>query len=59
MIVTIKEWDGLTISAKLNENASCEEVIIAALDIISRIYSQTAVIAAYENVDPDGMCVRN
>ena len=59
MIVTIKEWDGLTISAKLKENATCEEVIIAALDIISRIYSQAEVICAYENVDPDGMCVRN
>ena len=59
MIVTIKEWDGLTISAKLKENAACEEVIIAALDIISRIYSQAEVISAYENVDPDGMCVRN
>lgn len=59
MIVTIKEWDGLTISAKLRENATCEEVIIAALDIISRIYSQWDVIRAYENIDPDGMCVRD
>ena len=58
MIVTIKEWDGLTITAKLRENATCEEVIIAALDVISRIYSQDQVIDAYENVDPDGMCVR-
>ena len=58
MIVTIKEWDGLTITAKLRENATCEEVIIAALDIISRIYSQDQVIMAYENIDPDGMCVK-
>lgn len=59
MKITIEEWDGLTITAKLRENALCEEVIIAALDVISRIYGQEIVIGAYENVDPDGMCIRD
>lgn len=59
MELTVKEWDGLTITAKLRDNATCEEVLIAALDVISRVYGQEAVINAYENVDPDGMCVRN
>lgn len=53
MKIIVKEWDGLTISAKLRENATCEEVIRAALDIISRVYGQETVINAYENVNPD------
>ena len=59
MELTLKEWDGLTITAKLRDNATCEELIIAALDVISRVYGQETAINAYENVDPDGMCVRN
>lgn len=59
MELTVKEWDGLTITAKLRDNATCEELIIAALDVISRVYGQETVINAYENVDPDGMCVRD
>lgn len=51
MIVTIKEWDGLTITAKLRDNATCEEVLAAALDILSRIYSEDQVIQAYERVE--------
>ena len=59
MELTLKEWDGLTITAKLRDNATCEEVLIAAFDVISRAYGQENVINAYENVDPDGMRVRN
>ena len=59
MELTLKEWDGLTITAMLKDNATCEEVLIAAFDVISRVYGQENVINAYENVDPDGMCVRN
>lgn len=59
MKISIEECDNLTITAKVRENATCEEVIIAALDVISRVYGQETVINAYENVDPDGMCVRN
>ena len=59
MELTVKEWDGLTITAKLKDNATCEEVLIAALDVISRVYGQETVINAYENVAPDGMCVRD
>jgi hypothetical protein len=59
MKISIEECDNLTITAKVRENATCEEVLIAALDVISRVYGQETVIDAYENVDPDGMCVRN
>lgn len=59
MKISIEEYDNLTITAKVRENATCEEVLIAALDVISRVYGQETVIDAYENVDPDGMCVRN
>ena len=59
MKISIEECDNLTITAKVRENATCEEVIIAALDVISRVYGQETVINAYENVDPDGMCVRD
>lgn len=59
MKISIEECDNLTITAKVRENATCEEVLIAALDVISRVYGQETVINAYENVDPDGMCVRN
>lgn len=59
MKISIEECDNLTITAKVRENATCEEVIIAALDVISRVYGQETVIDAYKNVDPDGMCVRN
>lgn len=59
MKISIEECDNLTITAKVRENATCEEVMIAALDVISRVYGQETVISAYENVDPDGMCIRN
>ena len=59
MKISIEECDNLTITAKVRENATCEEVLIAAFDVISRVYGQENVINAYENVDPDGMCVRN
>lgn len=59
MKISIEECDNLTITAKVRENATCEEVLIAALDVISRVYGQETVINAYENVDPDGMCVKD
>lgn len=59
MKISIEECDNLTITAKVRENATCEEVLIAALDVISRVYGQETVINAYENIDPDGMCVKD
>lgn len=59
MKISIEECDNLTITAKVRENATCEEVIIAALDVISRVYGQETVIDAYENVNPDGMCIKD
>lgn len=53
MKISIEECDNLTITAKVRENATCEEVLLAALDVISRVYGQETVINAYENVDPD------
>ena len=59
MKISIEECDNLTITAKVRDNATCEEVIIAALDVISRVYGQETVINAYENVDPDGMRIKD
>jgi len=37
---------------------SCEELLLAAYDIIGRIYSDKAVVKAYYRTDPDGMTER-
>lgn len=57
MELILKERNGFTITALIRDDAACEEVIIAALDVMSRAYSQKSVINAYENVDPDTMCI--
>lgn len=57
MKIIIEERGTITVTATINDNASCEETIVAALDVISRIYTQAQVVEAYKNVDPDGMCI--
>ncbi|MBQ8461624.1 MAG: hypothetical protein IJ543_04315 [Bacteroidales bacterium] len=57
MVISIKQ-NNLTVSVNLDENSfenkvTCEEVLIAAYDIISRIYSDKSVVQAYYNTDPD------
>ena len=58
MEISIREGDYLTVTASVRDDAACEDAMVAALDILSRVYGQQAVIRAYGNVDPDGMCIR-
>ena len=38
---------------------TAEDVLIAAYDAISRVFSQEAVIRAYHRTDPDTMALRD
>ena len=61
MQIIIKEGD-LTITREITPIAgrvSAESAMIAAYDIISRIFSQEAVIRAYHATDPDIMGLRD
>lgn len=53
----------MTISIELPEDEestpTCEEVIIAFLDITSRIFSEEQVTKAYYKVDPDTFSLRD
>ena len=62
MTISIKQGN-LTVAVDLEENdfdksVSCEELMLAAFDIIGRVFSQTAVIKAYYRLDPDTMDFR-
>ena len=62
MIISLKQ-DNLTVAVELEENSlnkavSCEEVLIAAYDIISRVFSEETVVKAYYRTDPDTMTLR-
>ena len=62
MTISIKE-DNLTVAVELEENdfdksVSCEEAMIAALDVLSRIFPEESVIRAYYRIDPDGLGLR-
>ena len=60
MQIIIKEGD-LTVTREITPIAgrvSAESAMIAAYDIISRIFSQEAVIRAYHATDPDIMGLR-
>lgn len=54
--------ENLTISKELKEDdfttPTCEELLLAAAVIISLIFSDEAVVAAWDKVDPDGHCIR-
>ena len=62
MEIIIKE-DNLTVSHKLEpewpNEVSPAEAMIAAYDVLSRIFGQKAVIDAYYRTDPDTMAVRD
>ena len=63
MLISIKQ-DHLTVAVELEEDGfeksvSCEEVMLAAYDIIGRVYSDKAVVKAYFRTDPDRMTERN
>jgi len=62
MIISVKQGN-ITVAAELEEDdfeksVSCEELMLAAFDIISRIFSDKAVIKAYYRLDPDTMDFR-
>ena len=62
MEIIIKE-DNLTVSHKLEpewpNEVSPTEAMIAAYDVLSRIFGQKAIIDAYYRTDPDTMAVRD
>lgn len=62
MEIIVKE-DSLTVSHKLeaewpNEIAP-EQAMLAAYDVLGRVFGQRAVINAYYRTDPDSMVVRD
>jgi hypothetical protein len=60
MQISIIEGD-LTIIKEIIPQAGilpAEASMLAAYDVLSRIFGQTSVIRAYENTDPDTMDVR-
>lgn len=58
MELIIKEGD-ITYIKSLDRYASPEEMLIGAYELISKVYSQQAVIEAYYRTDPDTMGMRN
>lgn len=58
MGLIIKEGD-ITYIKSLDRYASPEEMLIGAYELISKVYSQQAVIEAYYRTDPDTMGIRN
>lgn len=62
MQLSLKERN-MTITMDLtpegDNNITAEDVLIAAYDAISRIFSQEAVIRAYHRTDPDTMALRD
>ena len=61
MDISIKE-ENLTVSVNIPEeegkDVTCEQVMLAAFDAISRVFSDKQVIKAYYAVDPDTMALR-
>jgi hypothetical protein len=58
MELIIKEGD-ITYIKSLDRYATPEEMLIGAYELISKVYSQQAVIEAYYRTDPDTMGIRN
>ena len=61
MQLSLKEQN-MTITMDLtpegDHDITAEDVLIAAYDAISRVFSQEAVIRAYHRTDPDTMALR-
>ena len=60
MQISITEGE-LTITREITPQEGilpAESAMIAAYDVLSRVFSQAGVIRAYENTDPDTMDVR-
>ena len=63
MIISIKQ-ENLTVAVELEEDGyeksvSCEELLLAAYDAISRIFTQKALVKAYYNTNPDTIDLRD
>ena len=62
MQLSLKE-DNMTITMDLtpegDNDITAEDVLIAAYDVISKVFSQEAVIRAYYRTDPDTMALRD
>ena len=63
MTLSIKQ-DNLTVVVELEEDGfektvSCEELLLASYNAICRIFSQTALVRAYYNTDPDTIAIRD
>ena len=62
MQLSLKEQN-MTITMDLthegDNDITAEDVLIAAYDAISRVFSQEAVIRAYHRTDPDTMALRD
>ena len=58
MEIIIKEGS-LSFFKVLKDDASAEEMLIGAYELISKVYSQQAGIEAYYRTDPDTMGIRN
>ena len=62
MQLSLKEQN-MTITMDLtpegDNDITAEDVLIAAYDAISRIFSQEAVIRTYHRTDPDTMALRD
>ena len=62
MTISIKE-DNLTVAVELEENdfdksVSCEDAMIAAFDVLGRIFPEESVTRAYYRIDPDRLGLR-
>ncbi len=63
MVLSIKDRN-LTVAVELEEDGfektvSCEELLLAAYDAISRIFTQQGLVRAYYRTDPDSMTLRD
>ena len=62
MQLSLKD-ENMTITIDLtpegDNDITAEDVLIAAYDVISRVFSQEAVIRAYYRTDPDTMALRD
>ena len=57
MEMRIKEGS-LTYIKEFDDDVTPEEMLIGAYELISKVYSQEAVIRAYHRTDPDTMDIR-
>jgi hypothetical protein len=57
MEMRIKEGS-LTYIKEFDDDVTAEEMLIGAYELISKVYSQEAVIRAYHRTDPDTMDIR-